>query len=219
MAQGESGGTLMTLHAAKGLEFPVVAIAGLEEGLFPLSRADTPEAMEEERRLCYVGMTRARRSLTLTRALYRRMFGEEHRLRASTPSRFLAEIPSALVETIRGSMAEFGETRSYEPDPEYSYSPKEFGRRVRSPQGRFGRFSPARREDGDSERPARSLGSLRRKSFSDNPLIGQKVRHPSFGVGTIIDVEGDDDDRRLSVSFPGRGTKKFIERYAQLTPA
>jgi DNA helicase-2/ATP-dependent DNA helicase PcrA len=214
------GVTLTTLHGTKGLEFDHVFITGLEEGLFPHSRSmDELDELEEERRLCYVGMTRARRSLTLTRALYRRMFGEEHRLRASLPSRFLAEIPPELVETIRGSMAEFGETRRYEPDPEYSYSPEEFVRRVRSPQPRSGRSSRAHRDDGDSARPARGLSGFRGKGRSDNPLIGQKVRHPHFGVGTIIDVEGDDDDRRLSVTFPGRGTKKFIERYAQLEPA
>src|SRR5437879_8561813 len=76
-------------------------------------------------------MTRARQSLTLTRAVYRRIFGNEQQLRASLPSRFLVEIPSELVDTVRGSMAEIGETRRYEPDPEYSYSPEEFLRRVR----------------------------------------------------------------------------------------
>src|SRR5260370_23174107 len=76
-------------------------------------------------------MTRARQSLTLTRAVSRRIFGNEQRLRASLPSRFLAEIPSELVDTVRGSMADIGETRRYEPDPEYSYSPEEFLRRAR----------------------------------------------------------------------------------------
>jgi len=79
----------------------------------------------------YVGMTRARKTLTLARAVYRRVFGNEQQMRASLPSRFLAEIPSELVETVRGSMAEIGETRRYEPDPEYSYSAEEFTRRVR----------------------------------------------------------------------------------------
>ncbi len=154
-------------------------------------------------------MTRARKSLTLTRAVYRRIFGNEQQLRASLPSRFLAEIPSELVETVRGSMAEIGQKRRYEPDPEYSYSPEEFLRRVR---GQSVPPSVPRRSTGSTAyvRPAVRRGA------DANPLLGQKVRHPNYGVGTIVGVEGDDEDRRLSVSFPGRGTKKFVERYAQL---
>jgi len=134
-------------------------------------------------------------------------------LRASLPSRFLAEIPGELVETIRGSMAEIGEKRRYEPDPEYSYSPDEFLRRVRGkPTSEVASPRPAR--SGNSfGRPAASRGA------DANPMLGRKVRHPSYGVGTIVGVEGDEEDRRVSVSFPGRGTKKFIERYAQLEPA
>jgi len=209
------GVTLMTLHSAKGLEFDHVFLAGLEEGIFPHSRSskDTAE-LEEERRLCYVGMTRARSTLTLTRAVYRRVFGDEQRLRASEASRFLAEIPRELVETMRGSMAEFGEKRRYVPDPEYSYSPEEFVRRVRA--GANGPYRPRRTRSGeDSARPARQ----RRTADGSDPLIGQKVRHPSYGVGTVVEIEGDADDRRISVSFGSRGTKKFIERYAQLEPA
>jgi DNA helicase-2/ATP-dependent DNA helicase PcrA len=213
--EGKPGVTLITLHSTKGLEFDHVFLTGMEEGICPHSRSITEEkGIEEERRLVYVGMTRARQSLTMTRAVYRRVFGNEQQLRASLPSRFLAEIPSELVDTIRGSMAEIGETRRYEPDPEYSYSPEEFTRRVRGGQKAaaaaapqrpptknfFGR--PAAKRDGDA-----------------NPMLGRKVRHPTYGVGTIVGVEGDDEDRRVSVSFPGRGTKKFIERYAQLEQA
>jgi DNA helicase-2/ATP-dependent DNA helicase PcrA len=206
--EGKPGVTLITLHSTKGLEFDHVFLTGMEEGISPHSRALNEEkGIEEERRLVYVGMTRARKSLTLTRAVYRRIFGSEHKLRASLPSRFLAEIPSELVETVRGSMAEIGETRRYEPDPEYSYSPEEFLRRVR---GQSVPPSAPRRSTGSSARPASRRGA------DANPLLGQKVRHPNFGVGTIVGVEGDDEDRRLSVSFPGRGTKKFVERYAQL---
>src|SRR5260370_7229722 len=104
----------------------------MEEGIRPHSRSMTEEkGIEEERRLVYVGMTRARQSLTLTRAVYRRIFGNEQRLRASLPSRFLAEIPSELVDTLRASMPDIGEPRPYQPDPEYSYSPAEFLRRAR----------------------------------------------------------------------------------------
>jgi DNA helicase-2/ATP-dependent DNA helicase PcrA len=212
--EGKPGVTLITLHSTKGLEFDHVFLTGMEEGICPHSRAINEEkGIEEERRLVYVGMTRARQSLTLTRSVYRRIFGNEQQLRASLPSRFLAEIPTQLVETVRGSLAEIGETRRYEPDPEYSYSPEEFLRRARG--------GPKPAEPAPRRQTARSSISrpAAKRGGDTNPMLGRKVRHPSFGVGTIVGVEGDDEDRRLSVSFPGRGTKKFIERYAQLEQA
>jgi DNA helicase-2/ATP-dependent DNA helicase PcrA len=212
--EGKPGVTLITLHSTKGLEFDHVFLTGMEEGICPHSRSITEDkGIEEERRLVYVGMTRARQSLTMTRAVYRRIFGNEQQLRSSLPSRFLAEIPSELVDTVRGSMAEIGETRRYEPDPEYSYSPEEFARRVRG--GSKPAIAAPRKQATHSTfgRPAAKRGA------DANPMLGRKVRHPSYGVGTIVGVEGDDEDRRVSVSFPGRGTKKFIERYAQLEPA
>ncbi len=184
--------SLMTLHSAKGLEFDAVFLAGLEEGLLPHGRAlDTPGEVEEERRLFYVGMTRAKRSLVLSRAIYRRSYGEE-RLRASLPSRFLSEIPRDLIETAAGSQSEPGETRRYEADPEFSegYS----YRRTRTP---YGRPAPKSRA-------------------SKDPLVGTRVRHTKFGIGTIIEVEGDGEDRRLTVSFQDYGPKKLLERYANL---
>jgi ATP-dependent DNA helicase UvrD/PcrA len=209
--EGKPGVTLITLHSTKGLEFDHVFLTGMEEGICPHVRSSNEEkAVEEERRLVYVGMTRARKTLTLTRAVYRRVFGNEQQLRASQPSRFLTEIPSELVDTVRGSMAEIGQTRRYEPDPEYSYSADEFLRRVRR-----GPVPAARQPQRPSSTPSFGRPATRRGADA-NPLLGQKVRHPQFGVGTIIAVEGDDDDRRLSVTFPGRGTKKFVERYAQL---
>src|SRR3981189_625208 len=171
--EGKPGVTLITLHSTKGLEFDHVFLTGMEEGICPHSRAITEEkGIEEERRLVYVGMTRARQSLTLTRAVYRRIFGNEQQLRASLPSRFLAEIPSELVDTVRGSMAEIGETRRFQPAPEYSYSPGEFLRRVRGPS-----VPPSA--------PRRSTGSTAyvrpavRRGAEANPLLGQKVRPPN----------------------------------------
>jgi DNA helicase-2/ATP-dependent DNA helicase PcrA len=212
--EDKPGVTLITLHSTKGLEFDHVFLTGMEEGICPHSRSlNEEQGVEEERRLVYVGMTRAKKSLALSRAVYRRIFGNEQQLRASLPSRFLAEIPGELVDTISGSLAEIGETRRYEPDPEYSYSPEEFVRRVRT-----GGISGARTEV--RQRSTSSLGRPAAKRHGNsNPLLGQRMRHPSFGVGTIVGVEGDEDDRRLVVSFPGRGTKKFVERFAQLTPA
>ncbi|MGB9464998.1 MAG: UvrD-helicase domain-containing protein [Candidatus Acidiferrum sp.] len=212
--EGKPGVTLITLHSTKGLEFDHVFLTGMEEGICPHGRSLNEEkGIEEERRLVYVGMTRARTSLTLTRAVYRRIFGNEQQLRASLPSRFLAEIPSELVETVRGSMAEIGEKRRYEPDPEYSYSADEFLRRVRGKPEDAAATPKPTRSTSSFGRPATKRGA------DANPMLGRKVRHPSYGVGTIVGVEGDEEDRRVSVSFPGRGTKKFIERYAQLEPA
>ena len=211
--EDKPGVTLITLHSTKGLEFDHVFLTGLEEGICPHSRSVKEEkGIEEERRLVYVGMTRARNSLTLTRAVYRRIFGNEQQMRASLPSRFLAEVPAELVDTVRGSMAEIGESRRYEPDPEYSYSAEEFVRRAR------GIAPPAQRApQRRASTPSPSFGSSAfKRGKNADPLLGQKVRHPEYGVGTVVGVEGEDEDRRLSVSFPGRGTKKFVERYAQL---
>ena len=211
--EGKPGVTLITLHSTKGLEFDHVFLTGLEEGICPHSRSLLEDkGIEEERRLCYVGMTRARKSLTLTRAVYRRIFGNEQRMRASLPSRFLVEIPSELVDTVSGSLSEIGEKRRYESDPEYSYSPEEFLRRART--GPASMIAAQRRPSGASAfgRPALKRGA------DANPMLGRKVRHPTYGTGTVVGVEGDDDDRKVSVSFPGRGTKTFVERYAQLEP-
>jgi DNA helicase II / ATP-dependent DNA helicase PcrA len=210
--EDKPGVTLITLHSTKGLEFDHVFLTGMEEGICPHSRSvNEDKGIEEERRLVYVGMTRARSSLTLTRAVYRRIFGNEQQMRASLPSRFLGEIPTELVDTARGSMAEIGQTRRYEPDPEYSYSAEEFVRRAR------GVTAPVQRTPQRRSSPATpSFGAAFKRGKNADPLLGQKVRHPEYGVGTVVGVEGEDDDRRLSVSFPGRGTKKFVERYAQL---
>jgi DNA helicase II / ATP-dependent DNA helicase PcrA len=205
--------TLLTLHSAKGLEFDHVFLTGLEEGVFPHSRsANHPDDIEEERRLCYVGMTRARDTLTLTRAVYRRVYGNE-RLEGSMPSRFLAEIPGELIEAAPGSLADAGETRRYEPDPEYSYSPEEFARRARRPA------AGASRSAGRAAAPAWRRGRASASSqsaASANPFVGRRVRHPKYGTGTILAVEGEDDDRKLTVRFSDYGVKILVERYAQL---
>jgi DNA helicase-2/ATP-dependent DNA helicase PcrA len=184
-------------------------LTGLEEGTFPHSRSlHDPEELEEERRLCYVGMTRARETLTLTRAVYRRIYGTE-RLHGSSPSRFLQEIPGELVDTAEGSLAAAGETRRYEPDPEYSYSAEEFARRVRR-----GAPAPSRER---APRVRSEISAAARARSKGNPLIGQRVSHPTYGVGTIIHVDGEEDDRKLTVSFANHGTKKLVERYANLS--
>jgi DNA helicase-2/ATP-dependent DNA helicase PcrA len=175
---------------------------------------NTDDEMEEERRLCYVGMTRAKETLTLTRAVYRRIYGNE-RVEGSEPSRFLSEIPGEMIETAKGSLADAGETRRYEPDPEYSYSSGEFERRVK-------RYPPATERSAPSTRaPRSSSGSSSRAKHpgAGHPLIGVRVRHATYGNGTIIGVEGEDEERKLTVSFSDHGTKKLIERYANLVRA
>jgi DNA helicase-2/ATP-dependent DNA helicase PcrA len=194
--------SLMTLHSAKGLEFDSVFLAGLEEGVLPHSRSlnSGNAEVEEERRLFYVGMTRAKQVLVLSRAVYRRSYGEE-RLRASLPSRFLAEIPGDYIEAALGSQAEPGESRRYEPDPDYvaSYS---YRQKTRTPYGSGGGYG----------RPVKPVI----RGSSKDPLIGTRVRHSKYGVGTIIGVEGEGEERKLTVSFQDYGAKKLIERYANL---
>ena len=208
--------SLMTLHSAKGLEFDAVYLAGLEEGVLPHSRSINEDGdVEEERRLFYVGMTRARRMLVLTRALYRRSYGED-RLRSALPSRFIAEIPGEMIEAAPGSFSEPGEKRRYENDPEFSQA-------YRTPPAYtynrgYGRGSPDRRSYGGKPAAlrAREWGEARAQRSSADPLIGKRVRHAKYGVGTIIQVEGEGDDRKLTVSFLDYGPKKLVERYANL---
>jgi DNA helicase-2/ATP-dependent DNA helicase PcrA len=201
--------SLMTLHSAKGLEFDAVYLAGLEEGLLPHTRsANSLGELEEERRLFYVGMTRAKQSLVVSRAVYRRSYGED-RLRASIPSRFLAEIPPDLIETAIGSLSKPGETRRYESDPEFSEGYSYAHRRTRTPYG-VNRSGVAPR----SSTPSGSRAPTR--AASRDPLIGARVRHSKYGLGTIIEIEGEGEDRKLTVSFQDFGAKKLIERYANL---
>ena len=203
--------SLMTLHSAKGLEFDAVFLAGLEEGLLPHSRSfDTTAGVEEERRLFYVGMTRAKRSLVLSRAVYRRTYGSEG-MRASLPSRFLGEIPADLIEAAKGSQSEPGETRRYEAVPEFA---QDYG--YRRPRAAYASSASAayRRESPARSSPERRFTTQdQRRSDS---LVGTRVRHSKFGLGTIIEVEGEGDDRRLTVSFQDHGPKKLLERYANL---
>jgi DNA helicase-2/ATP-dependent DNA helicase PcrA len=203
--------SLMTLHSAKGLEFDAVYLAGLEEGVLPHSRSlnSNPE-IEEERRLFYVGMTRAKKSLLISRAIYRRVYGEE-RMRASLPSRFIAEIPGDLIEAVAGSYSEPGESRRYEPDPDFAEGYR------RRPQSSYSYPPPAySRPPSSYGRPPAGTAAKRAPSKSKNPLIGTRVRHSKYGLGTIIEVDGEGEDRRLTVSFQDYGPKKLIERYANL---
>ncbi|MCC7035195.1 MAG: UvrD-helicase domain-containing protein [Acidobacteria bacterium] len=190
---------LMTLHSAKGLEFPVVVIAGLEEGLFPHSRAREDDAeLEEERRLCYVGITRARRRLILTSAARRRFFGE---YQATEPSRFIDEIPADLVERECSSVSSpYRGTRAgweYRANP-YARPPRRGPDRVRE------EAPPFMYEDEDQ------TGGLR---------PGLRVKHGQFGVGTVLSVEDLEDDQKLVVRFVSVGQKTLRAKYARLERA
>ena len=187
---------LMTMHAAKGLEFPVVVIAGMEEGLFPHSRAADDEAeIEEERRLCYVGMTRAQSQLVLTSAARRRVFGE---YQATEPSRFLDEVPSELVDRIAPAW-----NSAYQSS--FQHSHYEFRT---NPYGRKGPERAREREASyDYSSEDQSINGLR---------SGLRVRHPQFGVGTVVSVEEHNDDLKVTVRFPSVGVKKLLSKYAKL---
>ncbi len=186
---------LMTMHAAKGLEFPVVVIAGLEEGLFPHSRAsEDEEDIEEERRLCYVGMTRAQSNLVLTSAARRRVFGE---YQGTQPSRFLDEIPAELVERIAPAW-----TAAYQ--SAFSHSHYEFRT---NPYARRGRGRVREETSYAYENEDQSVGGL---------SAGMRVRHPQFGVGTVMAVEEHNDDLKVTVRFAAVGVKKLLSKYAKL---
>jgi len=186
---------MMTLHSAKGLEFPTVILAGLEEGLFPHSRSrDDEDELEEERRLCYVGMTRARATLVLTGAARRRVFGE---YQSSEPSRFIDEVPAELVDRLLP--ASFPRQGNF-PHYEFRTNPYGGGRRVKEEQPSYSY------EDEDQ-----SLGPSLRP--------GMRVKHAQFGTGTVISVEALNDDTKLVVRFAAVGSKTLRAKFARLEPA
>jgi DNA helicase-2/ATP-dependent DNA helicase PcrA len=194
---------LMTLHSAKGLEFPVVVMAGMEDGLFPHSRASEDEAeLEEERRLCYVGLTRARSRLVLTSAARRRVFGD---YQGTQPSRFLDEIPADLIEQEFSTFSSpYASTRGG-----WDYRANPYGR------GGSGRGSGAR-GGRVREEPDPFDFSQEDRAVPNGLAPGRKVRHGQFGVGTVVSVEELDDDLKLVVRFVSVGTKTLRARYAKL---
>jgi DNA helicase-2/ATP-dependent DNA helicase PcrA len=233
--------TLMTLHAAKGLEFPLVFLAGMEEGLFPHSRTFlNPDDIEEERRLAYVGMTRAMDTLVLSWARYRRRYGTDMP-EASVPSRFLEEVPPELIEDIGSPAANrrrdsYADRNSYASRSTYSEHNPEHGERHydyenEDQRPQYGKQPQEKKSSGGStynsiDNIAEFFAS-RGKKFN-TPKIkmeeptgkrgfrpGQRVRHPKYGEGTVYQREGDGEDAKLTVKFPS-GIKKLVEKYAQL---
>ena len=253
--------SLLTIHNAKGLEFPTVFIAGLEEGVFPHSRSLNSEAaMEEERRLCYVGMTRAEKRLYLTWARYRRRFGGSQP-EVCLPSRFLNEVPVSL----RERLSRYRETYSEEVDlfseqhdvresaKKNLYTGRTYNsveniaqffseRGMSLPSGFTKRPSPPSTQPKSSAPPSRPNNALPapRSASPGNPRpssvrvpqsanrptgsssaqtkpgvrAGAIVQHPKYGRGTVLRREGDGEDAKLTISFPGYGLKKIVEKYA-----
>ena len=183
---------LMTLHSAKGLEFPTVFVVGLEEGLFPSERSAVDvDKLPEERRLCYVGITRAMQRLYLSHAESRRIYG---RTEYRAPSRFLGEIPPALVEEIRPRLAV---TRPL-------YAPgtaRHAGHRRQAPAAATGPAAAARRPAAGEDLPIR---------------LGARVRHAKFGEGVVIRYEGNGANQQIQVNFERVGQKWLMYAYAKL---
>src|SRR6185436_10356031 len=197
---------MMTLHSAKGLEFPTVVLAGLEEGLFPHSRSRDDEAeLEEERRLCYVGITRARKQLVLTSAARRRVFGEYQNTEAS---RFIDEIPQDLIEQEQS----YSQPR-YSSGTDWSYRPNPYGRGG----GGRGGYPSRRREGEDGAKVATQNFRYEEEDQTPGFRPGARVNHAQFGPGTVVSVEDIEDDQKLVVKFVSVGTKTLRARYAKLT--
>jgi DNA helicase-2/ATP-dependent DNA helicase PcrA len=228
---------LMTLHNAKGLEFPLVFLTGMEMGLFPHSRSiDSEEGLEEERRLCYVGMTRARKRLVLTWAKFRRRFGGGE-MERSTPSMFLGEIPQDLA-------LDLGNPDSYE--GEVNLLVERHGVRESARRNTFtgktynsiqniSQFFNERGISYGGGTPGGQQGSrpapppnLPKPATPTKPLpsappaprktarTGMTVEHPKYGTGTVVKREGEGDDAKITVNFPRYGLKKLVEKYAGL---
>ncbi len=243
--KGDAPVTLMTAHSAKGLEFPLVFIVGLEDGLFPHSRSATdPAELEEERRLCYVAMTRAERFLYVTHAMKRRVYGEEL---ASEPSQFLNEMPLDLMEDLtrgnswlsfaRGSTAIDYEQGAYRKEPK-KYTGKTydtpdsiadfFKLRAKQMGQTSGSIPPPRSGAGRPGAPASRYANFKApagKTESSNSegagdfVPGSYVRHAKYGRGLVLRREGVGEGLKLTVSFPGFGQKKLVQKFANLEKA
>lgn len=225
--------TLLTMHSAKGLEFPVVFIAGLEEGLFPHSRAfESADDLEEERRLCYVAITRAQKHLYITHSMQRRTWGEEL---PAEPSRFLNEIPLELLqdmsrgpswlgfalkpETLRNRHAAAAlrgdaqtnvkKTSNYQGK---TYNSVDGVREFFKQRAQSGEERGVERREHAGKRQKSAAGSANDSEFR----VGTRVRHSKYGNGVVLRVEGAGEEAKLTVSFPGYGQKKFVAKYAAL---
>jgi len=238
--------TLMTMHSAKGLEFPYVFVVGMEEGVFPHSRALTdPEELEEERRLAYVAITRAEEELVLSCAQMRTLFGRTNR---NLPSRFLKEIPEEVTEVVGGYVPRggFGGSRYDAFDRDFDYDEPRYGggyQRYTGGSASFGQSygygnSGGSRYTASAEANRRPLvGGAAASRISSSPAssggqagasaagsvawqTGDKVSHNKWGIGTVVAVKGSGDDQELQIAFPAPvGIKKLLAKFAPITKA
>ena len=217
--------TLMTLHSAKGLEFPIVFMAGMEEGLFPHARTlMEPDEMEEERRTCYVGITRAQRKLYMTYARSRMIYG---RTTTYLPSRFLAEIPDEYIERLVVRANSYGfanssvvDQRGYGGGASFRPSARQMG------SGASGAGQ------GHPQSALQALNAMRERTAAGMPIVqadgvirpdmdvvwkpGDKARHGKWGVGTVVSVKGRGEEVELKIAFPGQGVKGLMQKYAPI---
>lgn len=226
--------TLMTVHSAKGLEFPIVFLVGLEDGIFPHSRSiNDPKELEEERRLAYVAITRAEKLLYVTHAMRRRTYGEDM---ASEPSQFLNELPHDLVEDLtqgsswlkyaRGST--LTNAAAVAEKPKNIYAGKTYNNaeaiaeffRDRSAAHTTGTTKPLNDEVQKSEpkvvKVSKPIMSKPTTPVSNSIVPGAYVLHEKYGRGLVLRREGSGDSSKLTISFPGFGQKKLIEKFANL---
>jgi len=191
----ESRVTMMTLHSAKGLEFPVVFMSGMEEGLFPHSRTLMNEGeVEEERRICYVGITRARRKLYMTNARMRTIYG---RTQMFPISRFLDEIPGKMVEKYSGRQNHYGFASNGSKST--IIAPPSLSSVVQSPLR-----APAPK-------------TLEAKHHGDATWkIADRAQHSKWGMGTVVEVRGTGDGQELKIAFPGQGIKVVVASMAPI---
>ena len=241
--------TMMTVHAAKGLEFPIVFLVGLEDGIFPHARSiNDPTELEEERRLAYVAITRAEKTLYITHATRRRVYGSEM---TAEPSQFLNEMPLELIEDLsRGSSwlsfarssavtenkravtALRGETIQEKPRTTYTGKTydnadaiAEFFQKKKASSNQPSALSI---QEHETEQP-KGFDKLKALSSQNNPkskiqnpksfVPGSHVRHAKYGKGLVLRREGTDDNVKLTISFPGFGQKKLMEKFANLEKA
>ena len=217
--------TLMTLHSAKGLEFPIVFMAGMEEGLFPHARTlMEPDEMEEERRTCYVGITRAQRKLYMTYARSRMIYG---RTTTYLPSHFLAEIPDEYIEPLVVRANSYGfanssvvDQRGYGGGASFRPSARQMG------SGASGAGQ------GHPQSALQALNAMRERTAAGMPIVradgvirpdmdvvwkpGDKARHGKWGVGTVVSVKGSGEEVELKIAFPGQGVKGLMQKYAPI---
>ena len=218
--------TLMTLHSAKGLEFPVVFLVGMEEGIFPGFRSiGEPEAIEEERRLCYVGVTRARENLFLTCSKMRTVFGSTS---CNLPSRFLEEIPQELLDGYDEAFGNGIKKKKEEREYAWTYGNNTGAGKIKSynindvksktvaaASSVFGKASSFGRS---AESFINGLGKAQSTENVDlsKYTTGVKVFHKKFGEGVITKTEPEGEDLKVDISFDKVGHKRLMAKFAKL---